>query len=92
MALNPSVCMGETGRMGGDLRLRIGPSGRAALHEMQALATRILDDAADADAALVMVMRVLNHVDPREKERVVAVLRRERGPRLTVPGDQRPRM
>jgi len=67
-------------------RIRIGQLGRAAVYEFRGLATRILGHDASPDEALDVAARFLRAVDPREREKIENGLRRELGPRLTIPG------
>lgn len=74
--------------MGAEGRVRISSKGQAAMLELRALATRILDNngAASPDDALDMAARFVRAVDPHERDRIVAALRRETGgQRLAFP-------
>jgi len=69
----------------GEKRVRLGTKGEANLLELRAFATRVLDRAVDPDDALDVAVRFIHLVEKREGERVVAQIRRETGPRLTLP-------
>ncbi|MGH8980842.1 MAG: hypothetical protein ACRDWE_07475 [Acidimicrobiales bacterium] len=67
----------------GEIRARFDSDGKAALYALREFATLgTLDDATDNEA-VKFAARFLREVDPHERERVLAVLRR---PRISVPG------
>jgi hypothetical protein len=73
--------------MGKERRVRVGPRGEAAILEFRGLATRILDQSAGPEEALDVAARFIRYVDGRERDRIVALLRREvGGTRLGFPG------
>lgn len=70
--------------------MRLDAKGAAALDELRGIITRYVDDRVDYSETLDYVLRFHRAVDPRERERVVAELRRERASRFAFPGGQRP--
>lgn len=71
--------------MGEQVRIRLGVVGASALDELRGIVSRHTGERVDYDAALDFVLRFYRAVDARERERVVNGLRRELGPRLSLP-------
>lgn len=71
--------------VGETARVRFSTSGLGSLDEIRGIATRQLGARVDYGQALDFVLRFYREVEEREKERVLAVIRRELGPRLSFP-------
>ncbi len=67
----------------GVVRVRMDTEAKAALHALEEFAILGTGGDVDAGGAVKFVCRFVREVDPRERERVFAVLRR---PRILVPG------
>ena len=67
----------------GEIRVRVGPEGKAAIRAIEEFAILGTNDDVTTEEALKFVVGFFRAVDPRERDRVFAVLRR---PRVLVPG------
>lgn len=64
----------------------VSAAGKSAVYELRAFATRLLERNTTAEEALDIAARFVRLVDQKERERVEILLRRDAGPRLTLPG------